>query len=146
MTADPSPVATVPPWHLPTGNLLDLPLFTTRYRVRICDIGEDGDLVMLGHVGTLRALAAVRAKLRADLGPDAVTDASQWQPGTRFTDRVEHCHGVLATGCDNHPDCGQDPELCEPWGRCAEIAESEWWIDTATRPVPGSFPVTYWRA
>jgi hypothetical protein len=113
----------------PGGRGTTLPLlsnFTRHYGVRVSDIGEDGDMIALGHVGKLRALAVFNRHARTVWG-EIVTPASaalrvSWHrpPLVRF---VEHRWMV------NDGDA------------------QDWRLKTVQgRTVSGAFPVTYWVA
>jgi hypothetical protein len=145
-----------------TTNVPDLPEFDTYYGVWLSPIGDEGDVVILGHAGKLRALAAIRAWLRYCEGANRACRADDphawarvneslrgWDPSSQPVDDVDHRYAVVLTHCAEYPSCGTDPISAEAgrcW-RCADIAGSAWWLDldpTTDADTPGAFPVTYW--
>lgn len=119
-------------------------LFPEHYGVHVSCLGEDGDIIALGHHDTRRAVAALNRYARRDLGLSDVFDS-----GRLFymdvASSVESCWAVLMTECQYaHEDWhGLDEEPC--W-QCVEIKatvrKGGWWIrwDAAERD-DGAFPV-----
>lgn len=103
----------------------DLPGFTEIYGVKVCVLGEDGNLVALGHHEPKRALAAFARYSRVYL------DRLETDPGERLTDRIIRMWATNQAQCDEG-DCG---------GRC-EICTSDWWLTWGKTPTPGAFPIT----
>ncbi|MEU7170207.1 hypothetical protein ABZ949_01795 [Micromonospora tulbaghiae] len=106
----------------PAGVLPRLDTQTTVYRVRLDDIGEDGDAFALGHVGAWRMLAALRWHARHVYGMPwrEVTDART----------VEECVGQISHRWMRN--VGTGPGL------------DDWCLVPAEAGEPGAFPVTYW--
>lgn len=142
-----------------TGPIPDLDGFDTFYGVRISCIGEDGDMIMLGHVDDRHAIAVVRAYLRRLQGP---VDADEYLNDrlARDPDDLRHAiergyvdvfRPVARTyareikHCDRFPQC-QGPDVdCGPPVSCAELDGCAWWLDTDTHPaMAGAFPASYW--
>lgn len=140
--------------------LPELEWFETHYGVPISHVGDEGDMVMLGHIPAHRATAAVRAYLRklqgerdADryltyrLGSDRTTRrlAAErgmldiFQPG-------EHRWAVVVRHCDRWPTCQLPDGDCGSPASCAEIAAASWCLkwDGVTADTDGAFPITYW--
>ncbi len=141
MTATTTPVA---PWATPTTPAPPLAGFTTRYNTPISDVDND-DIVLTGHVGRLRALATIRAHLRAQLDRVEADEVVRRHLTYDGDDVVRHTYAVLVEHCAAWPGCLAPGGVCaDP--SCALVAEHDWWIDYPVDPgVPGAFPVTYWR-
>ncbi|GHH87889.1 hypothetical protein [Streptomyces capitiformicae] len=97
----------------------------THYGIPVCHIGEDGNMLALGHPGTRRAFAAFNRHARvfchlANLADDCRADLDGWY------DRVEEMWVVFRKP---DPERGDDPDF-------------EWYFDVATEATPGAQPVT----
>ncbi len=141
--------------------LPDLDGFDTHYRVRISCVGDDGDMVMLGHVPPRRAIAAVRAYLRRLLGNQIEVDdqlnhrlgripwvrefARTHDADDMFTPG-QHRWATLVRTCDRWPVCRDPGHECGTPAPCETIATYPWWItwDGVTADTPDAFPITYW--
>ncbi|MEU5549220.1 hypothetical protein ABZ738_05575 [Micromonospora sp. NPDC047793] len=119
------PTITAPaPWDLPTGTTPPLDMLGTYYGVPISDIGEDGDVIALGHVGTHRMAAALRRHAREVWGDDIADPMPTSRRSlTDITDAIAHVWMV------NTVD-----DL------------DEWCLERTEPTTPGAFPVTYWTA
>jgi hypothetical protein len=101
----------------------------THYGIKVSHIGEDGDLIALGHHSDLRTLAAFNRHMRvflglANLADDRSSTAAEWVPA------LQRKHAVFRT-----PD--PDNEFEDPeWSWVAH------WCDTDT---PDARPVTLLR-
>lgn len=104
--------------------LPELSGFETYYGVRIGSIGEDGDVMALGHVEPRRFVAAHIRYCREDLGYNLAWEMRS--PELAFKD-IEHTWMV------------EDPEEAKNEG-------ATWWLRIATVDEPGAFPATYWSA
>lgn len=133
------------------GTFPDLPGFDDIDGARISYIGEDGDMVVLGHPGRLLVLNAINHLLGRDVGGDEAEK------------RLRRCHPVYGwaeqvTRCDEFPDCDTrncDRCLADPnqyghddcpknrCGECAEIQAADWCLQYGRYPVnsSGAFPV-----
>jgi hypothetical protein len=118
----------------------DLKGFETYYGLRLSDIGEDGDVIILGHHSDepLRVVAALNRHARTFWGLANLID----RPGAELDDLVgaiHETHAVIVVQCDDsahEPDCS----------RCREIGEADWWIEwNHAGDDPNAFPVTMWR-
>jgi hypothetical protein len=124
-----------------SATIPDLPDFETYYGVQVSDIGEDGDVIILGHHDKRRALAALNRHARTFWGLTNLYDgATTVSPAV---DNLRERWAVLLTKCENAD--GPDHEgRCY---RCEDIASSSWWIDySADETASGAFPVMMWRA
>lgn len=72
--------------------------------IECCCMGEDGDMMIIGHVGTLRALAVFRARLRSVW--DRREADAEMRDLDRARSRVERCWAVRMTRCATYPMCG----------------------------------------
>ncbi len=115
--------------------LPDLSGFTEHRGIRVCPLGDDGDVVVaLGHHNVDDTLAAIVRMLRRDLGWTARELAGLGAPA-EVKDALRLRWAVLATDCGD----GFDPDC----GTCAEVRAADWWLDySSTTRVRDSFPVT----
>ena len=121
--------ATIPTdWAMHDGPPIpDLSMVATYYGVPVSDIGEDGNVVALGHVGKCRALAAFMRNAREQWGDDLFLTSSfgSGRPTLdRALDRIEHLW-MINTG---------------------STEEYGWRLEQAQPSTPGAFPVTWWAA
>ncbi|CAL9370045.1 hypothetical protein [Streptomyces sp. enrichment culture] len=101
----------------------------THYGVQVCPIGDDGDLMALGHPGVRRAFAAFNRHARVNwhlpnLADDCRADLEDW------IDSVSEHWAVLRL-----PDESK-----------GEDADWEWVADWADETTPGALAVTVFRA
>ncbi|MEV2239615.1 hypothetical protein [Micromonospora sp. NPDC049891] len=115
------PTITAPaPWDLPAGTTPAIDMLGTYYGVPISDIGEHGDVIALGHVGTYRMAAALRRHAREVWGePDAFK-------GATLDEMVDETAHVWMVNTVDDLD--------------------EWCLERVESSTPGAFPVTYWTA
>lgn len=121
-------------------------------------IGDDGEILVFGHPGPRRALAAANKMARSDgldnlcddkfADYDALDVAERWAlPG-----HSEDCPLVEAfrAWCDKDRTFGDPPVPVVECGdeikpgqecKCAEGGDS-WWIRYVPRDTPGAFPIT----
>lgn len=122
-----------------TATIPDLKGFETHYGMRVSDIGEDGNVVILGHHDKRRALAALNRHARTFWGLPDLYDGRL--PMFRESPAVDHLRDCWATLVKN---CG-DPGHAADCFRCRELAEADWWIDySANETDPDAFPVMVW--
>lgn len=115
------PTITAPaPWDLPTGTTPALDMLGTYYGVPMSDIGEDGDVMALGHVGAHRMIAALRRHARAFYG----------EP---FPFGLESLDAVLCA-------------VSHRWMVNTGPSAVDWCLISAEPDAPGAFPVTYYSA
>jgi hypothetical protein len=137
-----------------TATIPDLSGFATHYGVRISCIGEDGDMVILGHVDRRRTIAAVRAYLRYLWGNQLEVDdylssrllLDPWEY-TRAAERaVTATAGARSHAVQLPPPCDQPRTCtCDRNPSCVEMSGVSWWLDCDADPDnPDAFPVTYW--
>lgn len=128
----------------------DLDHFEVYFGIRVADVGEDGDLIALGHHEPKAALAAFNAHAKkfwglVDLFDTGPHDAPRWR---RALQDVKQRWAVSLT--DRCRDCVRDGRRddCAGCGDVqAAIKEGSWWIAyDAAEDEPGAFPVTLWRA
>jgi hypothetical protein len=143
----------------PALTVPDLAGFDTCYGVRISCIGDDGDMVMLGHVDRRRAIAAVRAYLRklwmvqaevddhltCHLGLDPGDAERAAERGFEF-DAGIHRHAVVVEHCNRWPACQEPDADCGEPDSCTGLGGYDWYlkVDDVTPDTPGAFPITYW--
>lgn len=120
----------------------DLKGFSTYYGLRVSGIGEDGDLIILGHHhhDPLRVIAALNAHARTFWGLVNLLDRP-YAELTDLTGSIRETHAVLITSC-----AGLDQDCAgEGCWRCRELAGTDWWIEWShAADEPGAFPVTVW--
>lgn len=97
----------------------------TYYGVPVAHIGEDGDMLALGHPGTRRAFAAFNRHARvfvglANLADDRRATVDEW------IDQVEEKWALFRRP---DPEQGEDPDYV-------------WICDYSSKDVPGALPVT----
>lgn len=113
----------------------------TYYGVQVVDVGEDGDILVLGQgLPTRRVLAALNAHARY-LG---------YELGDTYADAVANLKASwaqLTTECCGIPvENPEEPTVCPDDGRL-DRPEFEWCADYFAREgVPGAFPVLVWSA
>jgi hypothetical protein len=109
-------------WDQPTGDTPALDMTGTYYGVRMDEIGEDGDVIALGHVGVYRMTAALRRHAREVWGEDLA------RPGTHRVTLVDITARIALIWMVNVG------------------GSSQWDLRWAEPTSPGAFPVTYWTA
>lgn len=97
----------------------------THYGIPVCHIGEDGEMLALGHPGTRRAFAAFNRHARvccqlANLADDQGAELDDW------FDRIEELWVIFRKP---DPTRGDDPDFA-------------WYFDRVTETTPGAQPVT----
>jgi hypothetical protein len=116
--------------------------FTEVYGMKISMIGEDGDMVILGHHATIYALAAFNGYAVDVVGLDDVYDGLVADPGPTAVKAIKQGWASLKTTCDEFREDEHDPDCSE----CIEISECSWWMEIGEHQHPNSFPVTYFTA
>lgn len=107
--------------------------FTTHYGVPVSTIGEDGELVALGHHNPRTVLAAFNAYARSC----GFRDLADWSyPRTVTAGRVRHELFVVDAECSG---CGPEGAC-----RCPDIFSLDWWLRAADGDDRDAFPVTVW--
>lgn len=84
----------------------DLAGFTVCYGVPVSSIGEDGDLVALGHYPPHRALAAFNRYSRTVIGLKDITDGGYVSDMTALLKAMEPKWAVQRQHCATFPQCG----------------------------------------
>lgn len=118
-------------------NLPTLSGFTTHYGIPVAGIGEEGELVALGHHEPRRAFAAFNRFVRREWGWDLASETKTRSSRT-LADRIRHEHFVVGNtcgDCDNQPDCVY----------CTEARRHDWWLRQANSTDRDTFPVTIWH-
>jgi len=97
----------------------------THYGIKVCHIGEDGDMIALGHPGNRRAFAAFNRHARVfcrlvNLADDHGADLDDWY------DRVEEMWVIFRSP---DPARGDDPDFT-------------WYFDRSSEGEPGAQPIT----
>lgn len=113
----------------PTRPLPNLDGFDTCYGVRVVVLGEDFDLLALGHHDRRRALAAFNRYSRRVIG-DAL--------GAAELVEIRYTWAVLAGECG---ECDDPADVCE---QCQVVRAGGWWLeyDDEYATDPDAFPVT----
>ena len=102
----------------------------THYGIPVCHIGEDGNMLALGHPGLRKALAAFNRHARVFCRLVNVAD----DHGARLVDWVDAVEEKWVVFRKPDPDNeGEDPDF-------------EWYFDEAPESDPNSLPVTILRA
>ncbi|MEJ3745194.1 hypothetical protein WEI85_18090 [Actinomycetes bacterium KLBMP 9797] len=129
----------------------DLAFFELYDGIPVSEIGDDGDMVALGHHDTAAAMAAFRARLAA-LGCDPP------HPDDGLSTWISRKWAVTVTGGCRDGNC--PPRARSSWHDddgncmcCLEIREQDelggWYLDfgdDVTEATPGAFPITLCRA
>jgi len=102
----------------------------THYGIPVCHIGEDGNMLALGHPGKRKALAAFNRHARVfcrlvNLADDRSARLADW------TDAVTEEWVIFRKPDPN--DESEDPDF-------------EWYFDASTADNPAALPVTILRA
>lgn len=117
--------------------------FETYYGIAVCSVGEDGDLLALGHHEPLHVIAAMNAYSRKVIGlmnmcddprmPNAVAVIA---PNLRWMWAQQR---TLAD-CEYRAEADKcDCEMCE------ELRHGGWWLQWSDEQADGAFPVTVWK-
>jgi len=117
----------------------DLPGFVDYYGMKVSSLGEDGDMVILGHHLNTYALAAFTAYSVNTLGLQDIYDGLVADPGPTAAEAIKHGWASLKPTCDNADDEDHEDDCYE----CIEIEESGWWMEIGEKEFPNTFPVTY---
>ncbi|MCW6003896.1 hypothetical protein K1W54_04770 [Micromonospora sp. CPCC 205371] len=146
------PTTLDPPTLVPASldpRIPDLDSFEVYFGIRVADIGEDGDLIALGHHDPKAALAAFNAHAKKFWGLVDLLDGAQHDQG-RWLWALENVKQKWAVSLtDRCRECAKDG-LREECTSCSDvratIKEGSWWIAyDAAEDEPGAFPVTVWR-
>lgn len=120
----------------------------TYYGIKLSDVGEDGDVVVLGHHDTRRVIAALNRHARKVWGERSLV--SSWG-GTLAEARRDLMQrwGRFVTSCEEPVAHERRKRIAADgacW-RCQEIAEDGWAITWAAKSTDeGAFPITHWSA
>lgn len=111
----------------------DLDGFLTLYGVPVCAIGEEGDLVALGHHDHRRTLAAFMAYYRRVIG----------DPLSLYVDDDPADVPIEAVWAELLGECGHCPDkelgtVCE---QCDHVRRGDWYLTWSDEPGPGRFPI-----
>jgi hypothetical protein len=110
------------------------------YGVHVSHVGEDGEMIALGHHDTRRVIAAMNREARVHTFLTNMCDYF----GIFYrdvADDLEQLHARLVTACDE----AEQPNHDDDCGECAEIRKSDWFIRwDATPDDPAAFPITAW--
>lgn len=120
-----------------------------RYGLRVGAVGEDGDMLALGHHPTLRTVAALNAEARYLMGPMGLAE-NCWP--YRFiygevASKLKRTWAVLRETCD-YADLeeGHDPPS-DPCYECKLRREVDWYIEWGHTPHHyRAFPIMLWSA
>jgi hypothetical protein len=126
-----------------TTEMPDLAGFEDFYGMKVSAIGDDGDLIILGHHNPTYALAAFTAYSVNVLGLSDIYDGHCADPGPTAAAAICHKRASLLTECDEARESDHDLEDCS---LCAEIADHLWYLEIGEQEQPNTFPVTYFTA
>jgi hypothetical protein len=118
--------------------------FETYYGLQLSDIGEDGNVVILGHHSDkpLRVVAALNRHARTFWGLVNLMDNT----GAELDDlacSLAETYAVVIERCDDADDTDHALDCL----RCREIVTADWYIEWNHKADDkGAFPVTMWRA
>jgi len=106
-------------WAKPNlESIPELEGFAEHYGCKVSSIGEDGGMIILGHAGRLRAIAAMSAYARNELG--------------------YHHLDLL-----NDLWCNENPDFAHTWMRNkGPETGGDWYLVRAQSNEAGAFPVT----
>ncbi|MDQ0376538.1 hypothetical protein [Amycolatopsis thermophila] len=114
------------------------------YGVWVCFVGDDGDLVALGHHEPKRVLAAFNRYCRIELSMRNVADDRD----VSYKEAAEILrwrHGRLITACES-PDHDDEIRMGHSCHQCALLGGGgEWWLDWSNPEHPDAFPITMWQ-
>lgn len=113
---------------------------TEHYGIRVSYIGEDGDMIALGHHAPEQVLEAFD-RLACSEGL-ALTDANEDR--RHATPSLERRMARLVTACES-PDHDQDT-ADGGCGQCAMLADGAWYLEWGDPNSPSTFPITMWVA
>ena len=113
------------------------------YGVWVSYVGDDGDMVALGHHEPKRVLAAFNRYARRECGLVNITDDRRAGYAAVASD-LRWRMARLVTACDS-PTHDED-ERDSYCGRCSLLGDGGWYIDWADQDAPGAFPITMWVA
>ncbi len=125
-----------------SAEIPELSGFQEIYGIKVSAIGEDGDLIALGHHKTLYALAAFTGYAVDVMGLQDLYDGSTDDPGSKASAAIKQGWAGLVTACDEAGEEDHQDDCCE----CIEIREHAWYLEVGDKEVPNSFPVTYFTA
>jgi hypothetical protein len=109
------------------------------YGVRVAYVGDDGEMMALGHHEPRRVVAAFNREARVHSWLTNMCDDDRaWYRDV--ADDLRQEYGVLATACEG----ADQPDHDDDCGECYEIRKSDWYVRWGEADTPGAFPVTTW--
>lgn len=115
----------------------------TYYGIRLSDVGEDGEIVVLGHHedDTRRVVAALNRHARVFWGEPRGLDGDYEETTGLLLQRWAR----FMVDCEDPKGHAFRVEQDGACWKCGEIADAEWFITWAAGSGdPGAFPVTLW--
>lgn len=118
--------------------LADHPSFSTHYGVKVCTLGEDGDLLALGHHEPRRVIAALNRYCRREIGLsdlyDGVGQRSNVYNSIKrgWAVRLHQCGECKDGACDSCVSIHHGHAWAVRWG-------------DVTEDTPDAFPITLWE-
>ncbi len=99
--------------------------------VRVCDVGENNEMLILGHVGKLRAVVVFWKRIEATCGrrdaTSAIADITDHNDLKRASEIVRHRWATQVSRCATYPACGSlgpvaDGKPCHDieWGHAGD--------------------------
>ncbi|MEU0515610.1 hypothetical protein [Amycolatopsis sp. NPDC006125] len=120
------------------------PFMQEHHGVWVCYIGEDGDVIALGHHEPRRVLAAFNRIARKECGLVNLVD----DRNARYVEVARELHWRMArlvTACEA-PEHDQDIEERGYCYHCVSLKDGGFWVDWSDPEHPDAFPITTWEA
>lgn len=96
----------------PHPNTPDLPGFETHYGCRVSVVGEDGEMIILGHAGKLRTLAAFNAYSRRTVGLKDISDGIRPADMAQYIEGISHRWATTEDGSNDYDWVMQTYKTC----------------------------------
>lgn len=122
----------------------DLSGFAEHFGIKVSSIGEDGDMIALGHHDKRQALAAFNAYSKTLGFPDLLDgggqhDVREWKWALEAVTEVWAAEVHSCGECGNDPDCRFCASARAVW------EQGNWWLRwDAKETDPGAFPAMHW--
>lgn len=116
------------------------------YGIKLSDVGEDGDVLVLGHHDEpRRVVAALNRNARTNWGSRNLCD----DIGVRYADvkdDLTRSWAKFILACEIADQLGHNSDD-DPCWKCREIAGADWYVTWSVDSTDeGAFPVTRWSS